>query len=391
MVVFTFVNSQKNGGYYIASSKDSMGWQGIPQDLASVVEDARRKGEEVEEVSIGLDGDWFLRTNARHACKTQHVSPEMVSNVELFAQLAKQGGLNIEQYAIQVFTFVPDSSGYVTVLHKGDRSLTRCAWHNVPAGLDQLLEREAANGVRHVTVGMNGSYVVILNSGVVWWKGVPPALNRLLNEAEKTRRGVKTVSLSLVAADWFFVEFADGATQFVMPPQWHATINKHTSLSVRRPGPTMVTSFASSPSPTVSGFRSISSPSPQTSRHGSLSSFSPLSPHTPSPVLGYQPYQVQTAYQAPAPQTYQAPYTPNPYVQSFAGMQQFVPQPPPLQQQYQPVNVTNVYNTIQEPQKPSNNSSGTVQLLGGALKVAGALLPLFTGNLNNGGNGGSFF
>ena len=127
----------------------------------------------------------------------------MVSNVELFAQLAAQGGLNLQQYAIQVFTFVPDSSGYVVVLHKGDRSLTRCAWHNVPAGLDQLLEREAANGVRHVTAGMNGSYVVILNSGVVWWKGVPPTLNKLLDDAEKSGRGVKVkrCNFLLVAVD----------------------------------------------------------------------------------------------------------------------------------------------------------------------------------------------
>jgi hypothetical protein len=118
----------------------------------------------------------------------------MVSNVELFAQLAAQGGLNLEQYAIQCFTFVPDPSGYVTVLHKGDRSLTRCAWHNVPPGVDQLLDDEAAKGVRHVTVGMNGSYVVILNSGVVWWKDVPPSLNRLLDDAEQRGRGVKVTA-----------------------------------------------------------------------------------------------------------------------------------------------------------------------------------------------------
>ncbi len=122
----------------------------------------------------------------------------MVSNVELFAQLAAQGGLNLEQYGIQCFTFVPDQTGYVTVLHKGDRTLTRCAWHNVPAGLDQLLEREAAKGVRHVTVGMNDSYVVILNSGVVWWNGVPPSLNQLLDDAEKRGRGVKVSAATLV-------------------------------------------------------------------------------------------------------------------------------------------------------------------------------------------------
>lgn len=115
----------------------------------------------------------------------------MVSNVELFAQLAAQGGLNLEHYAIQFFTFVPDPTGYVTVLHKGDRSLTRCAWHNVPLGLDRILEREAAAGVRHVTAGMNGSYVVILNSGVVWWEGVPSSLQKLLSDAEQKGRGVK--------------------------------------------------------------------------------------------------------------------------------------------------------------------------------------------------------
>lgn len=40
--------------------------RGLPHDLDREMEDIRRKGEEVEEVSIGLDGDWFLRTNTRH-------------------------------------------------------------------------------------------------------------------------------------------------------------------------------------------------------------------------------------------------------------------------------------------------------------------------------------
>ncbi|KAI9458917.1 hypothetical protein BJY52DRAFT_1267932 [Lactarius psammicola] len=295
MVVFTLVNSRKDGGYYIASTRTSMGWQGLPHDLASMMEDVRSKGEEVEEVSIGLDGDWFLRTNVRHACKTQHNTAGMVSNVELFAQLAAQGGLNLEQYAIQCFTFVPDETGYVTVLHKGDRTLTR------------FLEREAAKGVRHVTVGMNGAYVVILNSGVVWWQDVPPSLNKLLDDAEKRGRGVKTVALSLVAPDWFFVEFADGATQFVLPPSWHTALNKHTALSVRRPGPTMVT--------------------------------------------------------APPP------HRPAPFVPMYTTPPQFTPQPT--------YNVTHVYNNVQ--QQPAPQENGTVQLLGGALKVAGALLPIFTG------------
>jgi hypothetical protein len=95
----------------------------------------------------------------------------MASNVELFAHLIQQAGLSLEQYAIQFFTFVPDPTGYVTVLHKTDGTLTRCAWHNVPRDLDMVLEREGSNGVPHAAVGVNGSYVVLLNTGVVWWSG----------------------------------------------------------------------------------------------------------------------------------------------------------------------------------------------------------------------------
>jgi hypothetical protein len=40
--------------------------RGLPYDLDRQMEDVRGKGEEVEEVSIGLDGDWFLRTDTRH-------------------------------------------------------------------------------------------------------------------------------------------------------------------------------------------------------------------------------------------------------------------------------------------------------------------------------------
>jgi hypothetical protein len=44
----------------------------LPHDLAHVLEDARHKGEEVQRVSIGLDGDWFLRTDKRHCTSCPH-------------------------------------------------------------------------------------------------------------------------------------------------------------------------------------------------------------------------------------------------------------------------------------------------------------------------------
>jgi hypothetical protein len=91
---------------------------------------------------------------------------------------------------IHSFTFVPDPSGYIALLQNVDGSLTQCKWHNVSPRLNTLLEREASNGIRHVTVGANNSYVVILHTGAVWWLGVPTSLNLLLRDAEKKNVGV---------------------------------------------------------------------------------------------------------------------------------------------------------------------------------------------------------
>jgi hypothetical protein len=134
------------------------------------------------------------------ACKTEHGRPDLISNVEQFVQLIREAGLSLADYAIQFFAFVPDPTGYVTVLHKTDGSLTRCAWHNVPPELDALLEREAPKGVRHVTVGVNGSYVLVLNSGVVWWgTNVPVRLHQLLEDAERRRRSVAVSTIPLLS------------------------------------------------------------------------------------------------------------------------------------------------------------------------------------------------
>ena len=110
--------------------------------------------------------------------------------------------MDMAHYAIQSFSFVPDTTGYVTIVYKVDGSLTQCAWHNVPPKLDKLLEREAPKGVRQVAVGMNGSYVVILNTGVVWWNGVPEPLSQLLKDAEKSGRRIVVCITAFAGRDW---------------------------------------------------------------------------------------------------------------------------------------------------------------------------------------------
>ncbi|KAI0252136.1 hypothetical protein BJV78DRAFT_1153901 [Lactifluus subvellereus] len=330
MVVFALVNSEKSGGYYIASNRTSMGWRGLPHDLAHEIQDARQKDEEVGEVSIGVDGDWFLHTDRRHAYKKQHDRVGSISNVELFAQLIQQGGMDLANYAIQFFSFVPDTTGYVTVFHKVDGSLTQCAWHNVPPKLDGLLEREASKGVRQVAVGVNGSYVVILNTGVVWWSGVPEPLRRLLEDAEKRGRRIVTVALSLISASWFFIEFADGATKYTLPPDWHDSVNGYTALAARNNGPKIVTTYNSRPLPSPLPF------SPQPGQPGSFGLSSGYTPFASNPA---------PAFTCPPPPTYY-----------FANVYNAAPQPQP-----------------QTTATPRNNNT-KVELIGGVLKIAASVL-----------------
>jgi hypothetical protein len=178
--------------------------------LARTIDAALKKGEEVNEVSTGLDGDWFLRTNARRgtfalispcmlgsytndfmaAWKTDFGQTKKFSNVELFARLAERSNMSVGPQAIQSFVFVPDSAGYVVTLQDRDGSFTRCMWRNVPTKLDKLLEREAPKGIRHVAVGANDSYVIILKNESVLWSGVPESLGQLLDDANRTGRVV---------------------------------------------------------------------------------------------------------------------------------------------------------------------------------------------------------
>ena len=108
----------------------------------------------------------------------------------MFAQHMQQADFCLTEYAMHSFTFVPDPTGYVAVLRKMDGSLTRCAWHNVSEELDRVLEREASKGVRHITVGGNDSFVVILNNGDIRWSRVPESLHLQLDDARRRGRAV---------------------------------------------------------------------------------------------------------------------------------------------------------------------------------------------------------
>jgi hypothetical protein len=174
----------------------------------------------------------------------------------------------------------------------------------------------------------------------------------------------KAVSLSLIQPTFYFVQFSDGATDFSLPPDWHQSVN-HYSAQARAVqasrAPRMATSYNHD-----AHFRSQTYPqyAPQLAQ-AQFGSYSPGGSVPPS--YGGGPNPGHTPFQS------------NPYLSSaFTGMPQ------------QPVyNVTNIYNNPapQQPQQQEQHQqnqqhstsslskyNGMFTLLGGALKLAGAVL-----------------
>jgi hypothetical protein len=155
------------------------------------------------------------------------------------------------------------------------------------------------------------------------------------------------VSLSLISSSWYFIEFADGVTEFFLPPLWHDSINKFTAQAVRSQAPRMTTSYNR-------GSSRAPSPLPRASRQheGSFGSFNPADLHR----------RRNPSY---------APVVVNPYpAPVITGMP---PQPAPV------YNITNMYNNpIPQPQSQQpltlQDYNGSHTLPGGLLKIVGTAL-----------------
>ena len=176
----------------------------------------------------------------------------------------------------------------------------------------------------------------------------------------------KTVTLSLMSSSWYFVEFEDGATDFSLPQGWHNSINSYTAqaLRARTHIPRMATSYNPGMPPRAHTF-------PQYAPHHAQ----------PAQFGSFNPATLYGGGANPGP----TPFVPNPYLTSaFTGMPQ------------QPVyNITNVYNMQQQQQEQHHQSSlqkynGMFTLLGGALKLAGAVLGPELSNSAGTGSGFSF-
>ena len=96
--------------------------QQLPYDLDHEMQDVRQKGEEVKEVSIGLDGDWFLRTSSRHGMsppmyRPLHPSPHVGLKHEILPQCAKQNTVVRTWFQTSCYSRTSSNKRPVSVSH----------------------------------------------------------------------------------------------------------------------------------------------------------------------------------------------------------------------------------------------------------------------------------
>jgi hypothetical protein len=183
--------------------------------------------------------------------------------------------------------------------------------------------------------------------------------------ADSIIQSSKAVSLSLASPSWYFVQFADGATDFSLPSDWHQSINIYTAQAVQNNSrPFRMTTAYNHETP----FRSQTFPQ-----------------YTPQPPQGqtgsFSPGGLIPSYGGGPNPGYKLPFQSNPYPPPAYPAMPVMPQLPVMPQQ--PVyNVTNVYNTVSEQLQQQGQPSpsglakynGMFTLLGGALKLAGTVL-----------------
>lgn len=92
----------------------------------------------------------------------------------------------------------------------------------------------------------------------------------------------QTVSLSLISPSWYFVEFADGVTAYVLPQDWHAVIDKITTRAMGHTGPKVLSSSNSATSPLPLGH------SPVDAQYGA---FSPIGAHDLNARPSHGPFE----------------------------------------------------------------------------------------------------
>ncbi|KAG8983748.1 hypothetical protein FRB93_007063 [Tulasnella sp. JGI-2019a] len=216
MNVFSFVPTE-DGGFFI-SSFSSTSWENIPPALNLAAKNAHSAGERFSSVSVGLDGNYFMATRKGNVQYGYTDFPHILKIIEDDNIANPTGALSINHF--RWVTFAPDQEGFFACYVLSDGT-ERYGWDKIPESLEKVVENRSS--ISCVSMGQNGSWVVLSPGEEPMWERVPQKLEEILMQPEP----VKSVYLSLDDERQWFMEYEDGRTLMLTPNAWNKKIKPH--------------------------------------------------------------------------------------------------------------------------------------------------------------------
>ncbi|KAG9020866.1 hypothetical protein FRB95_003329 [Tulasnella sp. JGI-2019a] len=204
-------------GYFI-SSFSSRSRLAIPSQLELTLTNVTNAGEEICYVSVGLDRSYFLSTRKGDGHYAYTNFPRLLKIIETCNMVDPSASVTIDQ--VRWLSFATDKEGYFACYVQDDGS-ERYGWEGLSESLEKALE--SYESISHLSMGHDGSWVILSKDKKPMWEGVPKDLEERLKQSDP----IKKVILALDDKEEYFMEYEDGRTWMIIPHEWHPTVKPH--------------------------------------------------------------------------------------------------------------------------------------------------------------------
>jgi len=213
------------------SSGNSTTWENCPSDFVEKLKGFINGGHTLQGVSIGCDGDWFIRTDKCVSWKAS--GDDVVSHTVRAVEYAKTIGVDFSYNDIKSITFVPGSNGCICVGRASDGTAAcLLVGDGIPPSLAALLaDVPPTTAVQSVSVGFGGSWVVILENRSIYFDGISMNLKQKLQSLPSA---IQSISLSLSHPEHYLIDFADGDTSCLLEGHWLPAVSEETRTCALR-------------------------------------------------------------------------------------------------------------------------------------------------------------
>ncbi|KAG8989874.1 hypothetical protein FRB94_013942, partial [Tulasnella sp. JGI-2019a] len=216
MVVFSFVPTQPRG--FFVSSSSSSSWEGIPPPLETTLKSINDDSQGICSLSVGLDSSCFVATRDGNTRYGYTNFDPVLKSIDAFNARDPSASLSIDNF--RWISFAPDQEGFFSYFILDDGQ-AKCLSQGLPDSLNMALD--GFDSINCVSMGRNGSWVVLSDDRPPMWEGIPKDLEDQLMQSVP----IKSVALALDAEDEYFLEYENGQAYMILPNLWHETINSH--------------------------------------------------------------------------------------------------------------------------------------------------------------------